>query len=107
MKAASAPTQKSTRGRERRVRAGSRSPARAPVAAPPKSSIEADRPRRRKGLSIEDAGLEMLFLFTVAAFAVVGAVWLTASVDSWWILLPAMGIHLIATGAVLATLWHL
>ena len=93
MKAPPAPMQESTR--------------RPPVVAPSEASTEAPRPRARKGLSLEDAGLEMLALFMVAAFAVVGAVWLTAAVDSWWILLPAMGIHLIAAFAVLGTLWYL
>jgi hypothetical protein len=120
MKASPEPIVGSTRQLERRARADSMntpgpgaavSPrpaaqlARPSVDAPP--APPADEGRRRKGLSIEDAGMEMLLLFTVAAFAVVGAVWLTASVDSWWILLPAMGIHLIATSAVLGTLWYL
>jgi hypothetical protein len=100
MKAPPAPIRESVPTLERRARTDPERP-RDPGAT------EADRPRARKGLSIEDAGLEMLFLFTVAAFAVVGAVWLTGSVESWWILLPAMGIHLTATAAVLVTLWHL
>ena len=121
MKAPPGPVNESTRELGRRARIDSmktRGPranvpprpalrrARPPVDAPPEPTADVDR-RPRKGLSIEDAGLEMLFLFMVAAFAVVGAVWLTASVDSWWILLPAMSIHLIATFAVLGTLWHL
>ena len=121
MKAPPEPIVGSTRQLERRARADSLNtpgpgaavsprpaaqPAHPSVDAPPAPPADEDR-RPRKGLSIEDAGLEMLLLFMVAAFAVVGAVWLTASVDSWWILLPAMGIHLIATFAVLGTLWYL
>jgi hypothetical protein len=121
MKAPPEPIVGSTKQLERRARAGSMNtpalgaavsprpavePARPSLDAPPESPADENR-RPSKGLSIEDAGVEMLLLFVVAAFAVVGAVWLTASVDSWWILLPAMGIHLIATFAVLATLWYL
>jgi hypothetical protein len=53
-------------------------------------------------------GLRPLWVFLVAALAVVGAVTLAGAVDSWWILVPAMGVFFISTLAVLATImWQL
>jgi hypothetical protein len=38
----------------------------------------------------------------------VGAVTVTGAVDRWWILVPAMGVYVISTVAVLATImWQL
>jgi hypothetical protein len=52
-------------------------------------------------------GLRPLWIFLVAALAVVGAVTLTGAVDSWWILVPAMAVFFISTLGVLATIMWL
>jgi hypothetical protein len=52
-------------------------------------------------------GLGPLWVFLVAALAVVGAVTLTGAVDSWWILVPAMAVFVISTVAVLAAIMWL
>ena len=53
-------------------------------------------------------GLGPLWVFLVASLAVVGAVTVTGAVDRWWILVPAMGVYIISTVAVLAAImWQL
>jgi ABC-type transport system involved in cytochrome bd biosynthesis fused ATPase/permease subunit len=56
----------------------------------------AERPCR-----LDDALMRLMFIFVVACAAVVGAVIALALADSWWLLPPAIGIHLGATALVI------
>ncbi|HEX6460376.1 MAG TPA: hypothetical protein VF032_15755 [Thermoleophilaceae bacterium] len=46
-------------------------------------------------------GLGLLFLFALATFLVVVAVWAVGALGGWWVLGVAMAIHLGMTAAVL------
>lgn len=50
---------------------------------------------------------DLLVTFLTAILAVVGAVWLAAAVNQWWILIPVMAVDLLATAAVIASLFRL
>jgi hypothetical protein len=52
-------------------------------------------------------GLRPLWVFLIAALAIVGAVTVTGEVDRWWILLPVMAVFFISTFGVLATIMWL
>jgi hypothetical protein len=74
-------------------------PAASPAPAPQPASTQ------REGRGID--GLRPLWVFFVAALAIVGAVTVTGAVDSWWILVPVMAVFFISTFAVLATIMWL
>ena len=65
----------------------------------------APAPRQPDGRRID--GLRPLWVFLVAALAIVGAVTVTGAVDSWWILVPVMAVFFISTFGVLATIMWL
>jgi hypothetical protein len=48
-------------------------------------------------------GLPLLLIFLAAILVMVIAVWIAAAVSQWWILIPVIGVDLLATTAVLAT----
>jgi hypothetical protein len=54
-----------------------------------------------------DRGITLLALFTAAALAVVGGVWLCAVTDSWWVLAGVVMVDLAVTAAVLFELTRL
>jgi hypothetical protein len=49
----------------------------------------------------------LLLTFLAAILTVVGAVWLAAAVNQWWILIPVMAVDLLAATAVIASLFRL
>jgi fatty acid desaturase len=53
-------------------------------------------------------GLRPLWVFLLASLAIVAAVTVAGVVESWWILVPVMGVFFTATFGVLATImWQL
>jgi hypothetical protein len=48
-----------------------------------------------------------LSVFLAAVLTVVGAVWVAAVVNQWWILIPIIAVLVLATFAVLATVLRL
>jgi fatty acid desaturase len=53
-------------------------------------------------------GLRPLWVFLLASLAIVAAVTVAGAVESWWILVPVMGVFFTATFGVLATImWQL
>lgn len=51
-----------------------------------------------------DAGSWLFFIFMAALVVMVGAIALLAAVDAWWILVAVVGLDLILTFIVLATI---
>ena len=54
-----------------------------------------------------DRGLSLLVVFTFAMLLIVGLATLAAAIDRMWILAPVMGIDLVVTGLVIATIARL
>lgn len=54
-----------------------------------------------------DRGLRLLGIFTAATVIAVGAVVLAAAVERYWILVPAMAIHLTTSAVVFAAIMQL
>jgi hypothetical protein len=54
-----------------------------------------------------DRGITLLALFTAAALAIVGGVWLCAVVDTWWVLVGVVTMDLALTSIVLIELARL
>ena len=52
--------------------------------------------QRGPGLS----SIWLLAVFGVAALVVVGVVWLVSAVGHWWLLVPAMAVHLAMTALI-------
>jgi hypothetical protein len=46
------------------------------------------------------SGIWLLAVFGLAALVVVGAVWLVSAVGHWWLLVPAMAVHLGMTALI-------
>lgn len=70
-----------------------------PVPSPPAAELgdQSAEDRRGPGLS----SILLLAVFGGAALVVVGAVWLVSAVGHWWLLGPAMVIHLGMTALVI------
>jgi hypothetical protein len=46
----------------------------------------------------------LLAVFVVSPLVVVGALWAAVAIDSWWALVGALGVHVVATVVVFATI---
>jgi hypothetical protein len=46
------------------------------------------------------SGIWLLAVFGLATLVVVGAVWLVSAVGNWWVLFPAMTVHLAMTALI-------
>jgi hypothetical protein len=48
----------------------------------------------------------LLYVFPAATAIVVAAVWALGAVDSWWVLVPAFVVYLLATSGVMRAVSH-
>jgi Flp pilus assembly protein TadB len=64
--------------------------------APEEIDDQSAEDRRGPGLS----SIWLLAVFGLAALVVVGAVWLVGAVGQWWLLVPAMAVHLGMTALI-------
>jgi hypothetical protein len=58
-------------------------------------------PAEPAGRDAPDRGVGLLLVFTASMLAIVALVVLVGAVDTWWILVPAMGFDFAVTGTVL------
>jgi hypothetical protein len=64
--------------------------------APEELDDQSAEDQRGPGLS----SIWLLAVFGLAALVVVGAVWLVSAVGHWWLLVPAMAVHLGMTALI-------
>jgi len=50
--------------------------------------------------------MRLLYVFPTAAAIVVAAVWVLGAVNSWWVLVPAFVVYLLASGWVMRALFR-